>query len=953
MAQALDTLASRQPTIEVIGVTDYFTTASFRRAADAWARGAGPSIRSLFPNVELRLDIPTTRGSGVNLHLLCPAEEVDALDRFLGSLEFTWRDRPFRADRGGLIDLGRSFSSDPGLDEEAAIREGAKQFKVTFEALRKQFRADAWAKQHCLVALAGGQGDGSSGVRVNDNSFEARRQSIEAFADIIFSANPQQSTFWLGQGADSPTRLRDIYGGTKPCLHGSDAHNVAALGLPAADRFTWLKGDASFETLRTACLAPESRVHIGPLPPTAGHGHGRIRRIGVHGQEWFVGGDVAINPGLVAIIGARGSGKTALADLLAVGAGSNQPFTNAASFIRRAAPLLQGSEVEVEWSHGDVTKRELSTVGESLNASDRAVRYLSQQFVEQLCASDGVSDDLLHEIERVVFNAWPVDQRQGSTTFAEFLDIRLSAARLRQQAELVAIADLGEAITDQRVLKDGLPKRVAERNDQIKRLQALAAQTRDLTKRGGLANSERLSIVSGALELRQQQLQRLDRQVTDLSALADQVRLGRERFRRDASGLRERHSHAGLPDPEWSAFNAEFVGDVDAIIASALATSRTLRSTFAGATDSQEAVPPLDALSADELAKKTFAELRADRQRLQHLVGLDDTRTRQLMRLNDQSDAIRATIAKLENEIAAASEAEARSSEVTQLRLEHYASYFDALLEEENELRNLYAPLGTMLGSFGPSVAKLHFSVRRKVGLDTWAAAGEELIDLRKAGVFRGAGELANIALQELSSGWQSGDGTAAAEAIRSFSAKHSSDLRQQARSGTEDPVVYREWERSVSRWLYAADHVTLSYSLEYDGLDIGRLSPGSRGIVLLLLYLAVDQEETDPLIIDQPEENLDPESVYAELVNLFRQASRRRQIIMVTHNANLVVNTDVDQVIVARCGTVEEGRLPELTYLSGGLEQPAVRKAVCEVLEGGAEAFRQRARRLRLDFAL
>jgi hypothetical protein len=155
---------------------------------------------------------------------------------------------------------------------------------------------------------------------------------------------------------------------------------------------------------------------------------------------------------------------------------------------------------------------------------------------------------------------------------------------------------------------------------------------------------------------------------------------------------------------------------------------------------------------------------------------------------------------------------------------------------------------------------------------------------------------------------------------------------------------------RAVARWLYSVEHIRLVYSLEYDGLDVQRLSPGTRGIVLLLLYLAVDESETDPLIIDQPEENLDPESVYSELVNLFRSASVRRQIIMVTHNANLVVNTDVDQVLVAHAGPVAQGRLPTLTYLAGGLERPDVRTAVCDVLEGGAEAFRQRARRLHID---
>jgi hypothetical protein len=70
----------------------------------------------------------------------------------------------------------------------------------------------------------------------------------------------------------------------------------------------------------------------------------------------------------------------------------------------------------------------------------------------------------------------------------------------------------------------------------------------------------------------------------------------------------------------------------------------------------------------------------------------------------------------------------------------------------------------------------------------------------------------------------------------------------------------------------------------------------------------------------------------------------------MVTHNANLVVNTDVDQVIVAQCENFEDGKLPELRYTSGGLENPHIRELVCKVLEGGAEAFRQRARRLRIS---
>jgi len=136
---------------------------------------------------------------------------------------------------------------------------------------------------------------------------------------------------------------------------------------------------------------------------------------------------------------------------------------------------------------------------------------------------------------------------------------------------------------------------------------------------------------------------------------------------------------------------------------------------------------------------------------------------------------------------------------------------------------------------------------------------------------------------------------------------------------------------------------------VQYEGVDIEQLSPGTRGIVLLLLYLAIDQEDDRPLIVDQPEENLDPKSIFDELVDRFRKTRLRRQIIIVTHNANLIVNTDADQVIVAKCGPHRPGQLPEISYQSGGLENPDIRRQVCEILEGGEAAFKERARRLRV----
>ena len=184
---------------------------------------------------------------------------------------------------------------------------------------------------------------------------------------------------------------------------------------------------------------------------------------------------------------------------------------------------------------------------------------------------------------------------------------------------------------------------------------------------------------------------------------------------------------------------------------------------------------------------------------------------------------------------------------------------------------------------------------------------------------------------------------------MTAFMAKYLQDLLSHAPYAPAQQADFRAWSKQFAHWLFGTDHITVRYEITYDGVDIRKLSPGTRGIVLLLLYLALDDTDDRPLIIDQPEENLDPKSVFDELVALFIAAKAKRQVIMVTHNANLVINTDADQIIVAEAGPHPSGGLPPISYVAGGLENAAIREAVCHILEGGEAAFRERARRLRV----
>ena len=172
----------------------------------------------------------------------------------------------------------------------------------------------------------------------------------------------------------------------------------------------------------------------------------------------------------------------------------------------------------------------------------------------------------------------------------------------------------------------------------------------------------------------------------------------------------------------------------------------------------------------------------------------------------------------------------------------------------------------------------------------------------------------------------------------------------QKALPEFDDPQKKRARLQEVAGWLFDTSHISIEYGINYEGIPIERLSPGTRGIVLLLLYLAIDIHDRRPLFIDQPEENLDPRSVYTELVPHFRAAKQRRQIVMVTHNANLVVNTDADQVIVATSERKDDGGLPTITYTPGSIENPKIRKSICLLLEGGRRAFLEREKRYRID---
>lgn len=169
----------------------------------------------------------------------------------------------------------------------------------------------------------------------------------------------------------------------------------------------------------------------------------------------------------------------------------------------------------------------------------------------------------------------------------------------------------------------------------------------------------------------------------------------------------------------------------------------------------------------------------------------------------------------------------------------------------------------------------------------------------------------------------------------------------------------------SVLRELFS-DFYNINYVVKMEDDVIYDMSPGKKALVLLRLLISL-AESRCPILIDQPEDDLDNRSIFDELIEFIKEKKSVRQIIIVTHNANVVLGGDAELVIVAnqhgkdspqkefrfeyRSGSIENN-LPQYkedgTIENGILNQCGIQTHICEILEGGERAFDLRRNKYR-----
>jgi len=993
-AAFLDDLEKLPEDFKVLGINDYIFVDGYERVRNEKKKnGRLKNIDLILPVIELRLDkfggVVRKSGDGtdkntgmsrVNLHVIFDELEPEVIrQQFIGGLigngyslipeakGFQWN---AVITRDSLRQLGQmvieSVPPEQRKNFDSAEREGFNNLCVSLERIEQALSRHELAERH-LLAIGKTEWEN---LKWNDNTI-AEKKSLINSVDLVFTAANNPEAYDAGRA-----KLKSE-GVKATLLDCSDAHSLSTSTVK--DRighcFSWIKAEPTFDDLRQAITEFDQRVFVGDKPDklhivdrnrTKYASAMRIRKKpGInHPDQWF-NVDIPLNHDLVAIIGNKGSGKSALSDAIALAGDTKN--SKAFSFLKPTRfrdpknNLSTHYEATLTWHDGAQEKRGLEEDPDSVSVE--RVKYLPQSYLEELCneLSGSGSSTFDGELRKIIFTHVPDDQRIGCESLDELLQFKVSeleADRAKGQESLsrtnVEITRLESRLAPK--FRQGLQEQLKRKTDELKSLEDAKPKP-----------VEDPAVDPAAAQQAAEQRQRIEELEAELKSLqaADQVARNKkaEATKRSAKVTRALQSvrsyktaHAQFSS-ELETQLRDIPLDIDAkdIVSLAVDTTR-LEDEIRRLKKEADAAD----LAMTDPANGTVPKIRLTEEILKGLKSQLDERQRLYLVYREQlaqwerakADLIgdptkTDSIKWLEGEIAELEKLPGELSAKRKQRLQLVRTLHQSLQSAANEYRSLYQPVQAFIQQLPQLEMRLPLSFSARLAEDRFQEEFLSRLNRQVRGTFAGVEE-SNLLLKKMLEETDFSDADKVIEFVERLDAMLHFDQRAEGTPVTPTLVVDQLRKGSTAEELYdlvfGLRYLSPRYSLTYDGQEISMLSPGERGLLLLVFYLLVDKDDI-PLVIDQPEENLDNQTIYNVLVSCIKRAKSRRQVIMVTHNPNLAVVCDAEQIIWAECDKAQK----RFKYDSGAIETPKIRDRVVEILEGTAPAFLNRQRKYKI----
>nr|WP_145347399.1 hypothetical protein [Rosistilla ulvae] len=749
----------------------------------------------------------------------------------------------------------------------------------------------------------------------------------------------------------------------RPIVVGSDNHDIRNYSTKCS---CWIRGDATFEALKHVCCEPDDRVYLGEIPPllerVASNRTRYIRSVEVRkvanaklSETWF-DCEIPLNHGLVAVIGNKGGGKSAFADIIGLlgdsDAGDDFSFLNADKFCKANNNKARSFTGTMTWESGGASKRLLS---ERITAEVESVKYLPQEYIEGVCNELQEHDGgrFSEELASVIFSHVEHSDRLKCNTFDELLQYKtaekLKAVAVRRESLNTLITSL---VAQERLSS---PSHIQTINEQI------ASKKRVLDAHNAAKPAEVPKPVED--EAARAKTENAEKTIAELTAKADELQKNLETANQLLTQANRRIAAADRLTTRLTSFEAEVsmlkeqsgkdcadLGlSIDDIVnitvnktriteAKALATEQSQTQSKIVAPEPENSLARQIASIEQQMAEIRNALAGPSKKYHQYLIELKNWQTRRdaIVGSEDKDDTLIFYEKQREDCDAAAKGVPSILDQVITKAIEVYHD-IDALAAVYSDL---YAPVQRFIEKHPLAKTQFHMSFETKIVEQRFAVDFLSHIAQNRKGSFNGSIE-GSERITGLLRETDFNTAESAAEFLRKVWHALHNDLRNAPpqQSHVTDQLAKGSTAQQLYEHLFGFEYLRPFFTLRWAGKDVSQLSPGERGTLLLVFYLLIDRADI-PLIIDQPEENLDNQTVFNVLVPSIKEARSRRQIIIVTHNPNLAVVCDADQII---CASIDKEDGNTVTYVGGAIENPGINNRILDILEGTRPAFDNR----------
>ena len=733
----------------------------------------------------------------------------------------------------------------------------------------------------------------------------------------------------------------------KPIVLCSDCHDPRNY---TAKENLWIKANLTFEGLRQSIYQPRERVYIGTIPPTLDRVNKNkkanidvlsVHRIdNPHNDEmcWF-DFDLSLNAGLVAIIGNKGSGKSALSDIIGqvckcrtMGSAS---FLNESRFRKMPKNYASDYIARIKWK--DEHTEEIMLNEEKFETIIEDAQYLPQKYIEEVC--NDIGNVFQEEIDKVIFSYVDKTERGNSSNLEELVvnksqDVKIEILNIQRDIEELneQIIRLEKKKTKQyqALINDSLKKynEILERHEKNKPI----VVNKPEQKIENIQYQERLKEINleiGRLEIEIETIKNELTQVNIAINETQQILVRLKALKTDFEDIREVvFGYIKKYDLEMKDNDLKLKLPEEIITKhkNKLYTEKIVKqATLNGSELGKGLIEKLeDAINKKkEIISNTDIEEKKYQKYLLDIQEWEKEKSRIIgdKKTEDCLEYFKSEKVYLEQEL------EFEYSNSRKQREKKYKELFAQKKKLVSVYEEIYAPVENEITKLlGTLEDTIEFEAEMQLIQEDFSEKILSFISQRYAGIFKGKTEASNR-LNKLLRNTNFMDESSVLDMINDIMIAVDEDIDNSEKKISDKSEFYN--------YLYGLDYIGVSFRLKMGHRNLEELSPGERGIVLLIFYLALSKNSM-PIIIDQPEDNLDNQSVYNKLVPCICAAKQKRQVIIVTHNPNIAVACDAEQIVCCRM----DKNTHSISYLSGAIESAEIKKCVIDILEGTMPAF-------------